>query len=64
MDDRFDPWSVPGHFSLIVTVDPGPGNVLIPNELECGSVPNVMAAVPNAGGAFCSTPQSFADAGY
>jgi len=65
MDDRFDPWSVPGHFSLIVTVDPRPGNVLligIPNELECGSVPNVMAALPNAGGAFCSTPQSLADA--
>jgi len=27
-------------------------------------MPNVMAAVPNIGGALCSTPQSFADAHY
>ena len=33
-------------------------------ELECGPVPNVMAALPNIGGALCSTPQSFADAHY
>jgi len=25
-------------------------------------MPNVMAALPNVGGALCSTPQSFADA--
>ena len=25
-------------------------------------MPNVMAALPNIGGAFCSTPQSLADA--
>jgi len=25
-------------------------------------MPNVMAALPNIGGALCSTPQSFADA--
>jgi len=25
---------------------------------------NVMAALPNIGGAFCSTPQSLADAQY
>ena len=31
-------------------------------KLECGPVPNVMAALPNIGGAFCSTPQSLADA--
>ena len=31
---------------------------------ECGLVPNVMAALPNIGGAFCSTPQSLADAHY
>jgi len=24
-------------------------------------MPNVMAALPNIGGAFCSTPQSLAD---
>jgi len=32
------------------------------NELECGPVPNVMAALPNLGGALRSTPQSLADA--
>ena len=29
-----------------------------------GPMPNVMAAVPNIGGALCSTPQSLADAHY
>jgi len=32
--------------------------------LECGPMPNVMAALPNGGGALCSTPQSLADAHY
>jgi len=27
-------------------------------------MPNVMAALPNTGGAICSTPQSLADAHY
>ena len=27
-------------------------------------MPNVMAALPNTGGALCSTPQSLADADY
>ena len=27
-------------------------------------MPNVMAALPNIGGALCLTPQSFADAHY
>jgi len=27
-------------------------------------MPNVMVALPNIGGALCSTPQSFADAHY
>jgi len=27
-------------------------------------MPNVMAAVPNIGGALCSVPQSLADAHY
>jgi len=31
-------------------------------ELECGPMPNVMAALPNIGGALCSTPQTLADA--
>jgi len=32
-------------------------------QLECGPMP-VMAALPNIGGALCSTPQSLADAHY
>ena len=31
-------------------------------ELECGPMPNVMVALPNTGGALCSTPQSLAHA--
>jgi len=33
-------------------------------ELECGQMPNLMVALPNIGGALCSTPQSLADAQY
>jgi len=33
-------------------------------KLECGPMPNVMIALPNIGGALCSTPQSLADAHY
>jgi len=33
-------------------------------ELECGPMPNVMVALPNIGGALCSTPQTLADAQY
>jgi len=33
-------------------------------ELECGLMPNMMAALTNIGGALCSTPQSLADAQY
>jgi len=33
-------------------------------KLEYGPMPNVMAALPNIGGALCSTPQSLADAQY
>jgi len=36
----------------------------ITGELECGPMPNVMANLPNIGGALCSTPQSLADAHY
>jgi len=32
--------------------------------LECGPMPNVMAALPSTDGALCSTPQSLADAQY
>jgi len=31
-------------------------------KLECGPMPNVMVALPNTGGALCSTSQSLADA--
>ena len=34
------------------------------SKLECGPMPNVMAALPNIGGALCWTPQSLADAQY
>ena len=30
-------------------------------QLECGPMPNVMVALPNIGGALCSTPQGLAD---
>jgi len=33
-------------------------------ELEYGPMPNVMAALPNIGGALCSTPQNLVDAHY
>jgi len=34
------------------------------HKLECEPMHNVMAALPNTGGALCSTPQSLADAHY
>jgi len=33
-------------------------------RLECGPMPNLMVALPNIGGALCSTPQSLAYAHY
>jgi len=33
-------------------------------KLECGPMPNLMVALPNIGGALCSTPQSVPDAHY
>jgi len=36
----------------------------INHKLECGPMPNVMATLPNIGGALCSTLQSLADAHY
>ena len=33
-------------------------------KLKCGPMPNVMVALPNTGGALCSTLQSLADAHY
>jgi len=40
------------------------GDAEKPTEIECGPMPNVMAALPNIGGALCSTPQSLADVHY
>ena len=34
------------------------------SRLECGPMPNLMVALPNIGGALCSTPQRLADAHY
>jgi len=34
------------------------------HKIECGPMTNVMAALPNIGGALCSTPQRLADAHY
>jgi len=34
------------------------------DKLECGPMPNVMAALPIIDGALCSVPQSLADAHY
>jgi len=39
-------------------------NFVIHPQILIFSVPNVMAALPNIGGALCSTPQSLADAHY
>jgi len=39
-------------------------NSLFYYQLECGPMPNLMVALPNIGGALCSTPQSLADAHY
>ena len=39
-------------------------SVQFKSKLECGPMPNVMVALPNIGGALCSTPQSLADAHY
>jgi len=35
-----------------------------PKPLECEPMPNMMAALPNIGGALCSTPQSLTDVHY
>jgi len=33
-------------------------------EIECGPMPVLIVALPNIGGALCSTPQSLTDAHY
>jgi len=50
--------------TLYCTLDRNTYNTPCNIKLECGPMPNVMAALPNIGGALCSTPQSLADAHY
>ena len=40
------------------------GTARTDTQLECGPMPNVMAALSNIGGALCSTPQNLAAAQY
>ena len=41
-----------------------PYKVAKEEKIKCRPMSNVMAALPNIGGALCSTPQSLADAQY
>jgi len=47
---------------IAITLHPSPAQSK--HKLECGPMPIVMAALPNIGGAVCSTPQSLPDAHY
>jgi len=40
------------------------GPLFLEHSVECGPVLNVIAALPNIGGALCSSPQTLADAHY
>ena len=40
-----------------------PNNVKLKTNYKCGPMLNVMAALPNIGGALCSVPQRLADGG-
>ena len=54
-------------FSSTVLPAPSPYRCVVSMlylKLECGPMPNLMVALPNIGGALCSTPQSLADAHY
>ena len=37
---------------------------ILEKDYKCSPMPNVMVALPNIGGALCSTPQSLVDAHY
>ena len=53
--------------TVIVTLDSGvraESMRSVSMNPKCGPMPNVMVALPNIGGALCSTPQSLADAHY
>ena len=51
-------WTLTRHYNVLHVL------TLFPTKLECGPMPNLMVALPNIGGALCSTPQSLADAHY
>jgi len=53
-----------GPLSVTLNDLEGRFNYVKPLKLEFGIVPNVMVALPNIGGALCSTPQSLADTHY
>ena len=55
---------VPSMVKLSSDLGSGTPLVQINTKLECGPMPNLMVALPNIGGALCSTPQSVADAHY
>ena len=50
------------HQSLLLNVSAVQLGTTLDRKLECGPMLNVMAALPNIGGALCSTPQSLAHA--
>jgi len=54
------------HNTTKANIHPEHKNTTTQNKyrLECQPMPNVMAVLPNIGGALCSTPQSLADAHY
>jgi len=64
--DQFRPSATVNELLKYICGDDVPADVIPeqPIELECGPMPNVMAALPNIGGALCSTPQSLADAHF
>ena len=52
------------NLSLVVGRYPFLRHSVVYVRLECGPMLNMMAALPNVGGALCSTPQTLADAHY
>jgi len=50
--------------SILAGIELVPPGGEIRRKLECGPMPNGMAALPNIGGALCSTSQSLADDHY
>ena len=62
-----DFWKLHGNISARYNIEtwlPHTRPLVEQTELECGQMPNVMVALPNTGGALCSTPQSLAVAHY